>query len=47
VLIVIAAQATLDGHSPSAGMAINAAIIGPGATTAAAFDAPKSRMARP
>src|SRR6266404_1243072 len=46
-MIMIASQATLDGHSPSAGMAISAAMIGPRATKAAACDAPKRRMARP
>ena len=46
-MITMPAHTTLDGHSPRAGIPINAVIVGPSATNAAALDAPKSRIARP
>jgi hypothetical protein len=43
----IVIQSVRDGHSPSAGMAISAAMIGPSAMKTAALEAPKMLIARP
>jgi len=43
----MASQSIEVGHSPSAGIAITAAITGVRATKAAAFDAPSSMIERP